>query len=227
MNLIFLIAVAALAGSVLPASAATLYSEDFQSFATGTVNPADWWSFHGPGSVTASLTVQSSGIGGSQALEMNVDASGAFGTDWYFYAGVGRSDIVPAGSLAAFAPGDITLSLDIALFGATVAPDLGLFVTQFSGDKVWETRFNPVLPADGSFTHLDLNLGQGTLTGAWVWDPTLAISINSVSFNSTGFPLAAGNRVILDNVVISVIPEPTAIALLTVAAVFATRRRSR
>ncbi len=214
--LIPLLAVVALTAS--HASAATIYSQDFNSFATGTANPDGWWSFHGPGSVTATFTVQPSGPGNSQALEFDVDSSGAFGTDWYFYAGMGRSDLIAAGIL----PADVTVSLDLASHSAATPTAITLAFAQYSGQtEVWKVTFNPTLTTDGTFTHVNLNLAQGTQTGSW--NPTLPIGLNSLSFNSEFFGFG-NDRIFLDNFQVNVIPEPSAFALFGMAGLFLLRR---
>jgi hypothetical protein len=217
---------AALTGLVaLTSPAQILYQQDFESFLDGATEPDAWWSFQGPATTTGSMTVQSVGVGGSKALNFNIDSSGAVGTDWFFYAGFGRSDTAIAGSLLGQNPESVSLTLDIAMFGATLPNPLTIYLNQFSGEtKVWETAFAPVLTTDGSFTHLAFTLDQGIQTGTW--DPSLPLSLNSISFNSGGFPLAPGNQVIIDNLQLA-IPEPTTLALLGLGAGFLWIQRRR
>jgi hypothetical protein len=226
MKISLLIALALAGAALQSASAVTIYQQNFDSFTTGTVSPDGWWFYKGPANTTATLTAQPTGVGGSQALEMNLDASGEVGTDWYFYAGVGRSDIAGVGSLLSLQSSDVTLSLDIAMVGATSPTAVTLNINQYSGStKVWQASFTPTLTTDGTFTHIDLNLAQGTQTGTW--DPTLSLGLNSLAFNNGGFPLAAGDRVILDNVQLTAVPEPTTAALagLGILAMVFRRRR--
>lgn len=205
-------------------AASTLYDQDFEAFATGTPDPDGWWNFEGPATFVNSVWEVRPHLG-TQALVYQGDGAGTFGTDWYWYAGIGRSDI--ATSLGAPAT-DVTLSLDLAVVGANSTTPLTLRVSQWDGvGESWSAEWTPTLTMDGSFTSFSATLDTGSQTG--VYDPSRNLSINSMAFNNGPFGLDDGNQVIIDNVRLTAIPEPASVVLLALSTlgIVARSRRTR
>lgn len=195
------------------ASAGVIYDQDFESFATGTVSPDGWWKFDGDSNYINTVW-EAQPYSGSQSLVYGLDGAAAFGTSWYWYAGVGRSDI--AASALGQAAADVTLSLDLAVVGAVNTTPLSVRVSQWDGvAESWSSTWNPTLTTDGSFTSVSVTLDTGTQTGTY--NPTYGLSINSIAFNNDGFGLDDGNLVIIDNVHLETIPEPATIGLFGLA----------
>jgi hypothetical protein len=202
-------------------AASTFYDQDFETFATGTPGPDGWWNFEGPGTFVNSVWEIRPHLG-TQALVYQGDGAGTFGTDWYWYAGIGRSDIATSLGVPA---ADVTLALDLAVIGSTSATPLTVRVSQWDGvAESWSAEWTPTLTIDGSFSTFSATLDTGSQSG--VYDPSRNLSINSLSFNNGPFGLDDGNQVIIDNVRLTAVPEPASIVLLVVAAlgIVATRR---
>lgn len=208
-------------------SANVLYDQDFETFATGATDVDGWWRYGGDAGFTNPVwEVQP--YGGSQALVYQADGAATFGNSWYWYAGIGRSDL--AGSLNQVAA-QVTLSLDLAVVGAENTTPLTLKVTQWDAMAMaesWATEWTPTLNTDGSFSTFSATLDTGSQTG--VYDPSRGLSINGIGFNNGGFGLDDGNQVIIDNVRLTTVPEPAGLFLLASSALamgasFRRRRR--
>ena len=195
------------------AGATTLYSQNFDSFPTAAGAVDSWWNYSGPGNTVFNFGVGAVGNNGTQGLYMTADSSGEIGTDWYFYAGIGRSNIVNS---VAGREDNVKFSIDINPQNANSAKPVDITLTQYSdalAGSVWTKIWHPTLTAN-TFNTVSFILNTGTdvptsnLNGAAsVFDPTLPISISAVTWNSGGFPLAAGDAVDLDNVTLSTLAD--------------------
>ena len=192
------------------ARAVSLYSQNFESFSTAAGSVDGWWNYYGPGNTTGVFGVDGNGVNGSQSLYLNLDASAEVGTDWYFYAGVGRSDIASAGSIpAGTRPSDLKFSVALSPSNANDTTPLAITLSQFNttlNGSVWTMTWTPTVASTG-FTTVAMTLDSGTDVpsdnvggAASVFDPTLPISISAFTFNSADFPLAANVGIHIDNV---------------------------
>ncbi|HUO10625.1 MAG TPA: hypothetical protein VM008_20145 [Phycisphaerae bacterium] len=192
------------------ARAVSLYTQNFDSFPTAAGSVDGWWNYYGPSNTTGVFGVDSNGVSASQSLYLNLDASAEVGTDWYFYAGVGRSDIASPGSIPANTrPSDLKFSVDLSPSNPNDSTPVGITLSQWNASlngNVWTMTWTPILATTG-YTTVAMTLDTGTDVpadnvggAASVFDPTLPISLNSFTFNSGHFPLAANVGLHVDNV---------------------------
>jgi hypothetical protein len=190
-----------------------LYSQNFDSFPTAAGTVDGWWNYYGPTNTFGSFGIDSNGVGGSQSLYLNLDASAEIGTDWYFYAGVGRSNIAtPSSVLPSARPDDLKFSIALSPSQPTDTKPLAITLSQYNptlAGNVWTMQWIPTVATTG-YTTVTFTLNTGAdmpadnMGGAAsVFDPTLPITIGAVTFNSGDFPLASGVGVHIDNVVLS------------------------
>ncbi|HYG23527.1 MAG TPA: PEP-CTERM sorting domain-containing protein [Verrucomicrobiae bacterium] len=232
MKTLTLLSVAAVALTIPSASAATLYQQNFEGSAAGSSasTPGSYtaisdiqgtgWQIQGgtgSGSVSFAAGVNNSGVGGSQALFGTWDLSGGVDYTWnqYTFYGVG-------GAGAAAGMGDILVALDILINGSDNNSPLSVSVLQNGG--AIERIFTPTL-ANGQYTHVEFTLDQ--TTGPATFDPTAGFWFR-LSHGNGGFGFDANNTVQVDNIMISVVPEPATGALLALGAagLAAFRRRA-
>ncbi len=190
-----------------------LYSQNFDSFPTAAGSVDGWWNYFGPGNTTSSFGVDAVGNNGTQGFYMTADSSAEIGTDWYFYAGIGRSNIVNS---TTGREDNLKFSIDINPQNANTATPVGITLIQYSaalGGSVWTKTWTPTLTAN-TYNTVSFILNTGTdvpgsnVNGAAsVFDPTLPISISAITWNSGGFPLAANDAVDLDNVSLSTLGD--------------------
>ena len=134
------------------ARADVLYSQNFDSFFPIPGSVDGWWNYYGPGNTSGSFGVDSNGAGGTQSLYLTLDASGEVGTDWYFYAGIGRSNIAtPSTALPNARPDDLKFSVAISPDQTTDTKPLAITLSQYnpalaamsgpcSGYRRWQRR---------------------------------------------------------------------------------------
>ncbi len=214
---------------------AQMYQQSFDALANGSTTVANfggygaienaggsgWQIQGGNGSGTISLTagVNANGVGGSQALFATWDTATGLDYTWnqYTYYGVGGAG--GGGTLA-----NINISLDLYMSGSSSATPITIQALQNNGNS--SRDFTPTL-VDGQYTHVAFTLDQTTASGSGAaFDPTAGFWFR-VSHGAGGFGFDAGNTVQVDNVLISVVPEPATAALagLAAAAMFIFRRR--
>ncbi|MGN6370694.1 MAG: PEP-CTERM sorting domain-containing protein [Phycisphaerae bacterium] len=195
------------------ARAASLYSQNFDSFPSATGSVDGWWNYFGPSNTTAAFGVDNNGVNGSQALYLTCDASGEINTDWYFYAGIGRSSIgTPASVMPAARDQDVQFTISLMASNANDTGAVSFELSQWNeaqNGNTFARIWTPTLDPSGYTTvTVTLNTGtddpQGTIGGApSVFDPNLPISLGAVTFNSGHFPLASNVGVHIDNVSLS------------------------
>ncbi len=183
-------------------SAGIVFQDDFESYALGA-NGGFYDYAGGSGGTTTITAFGVDSYGGSQALGFEVDASGVTANGWYgWYAGMGR-DIASAGQVQPTA--DTTFSIDLASLGASSAPGVGLNFSQYDpigNSNTWSAVWNDSLTTDGNFKTISFTMD--TLSGVTgTWDPAKSLGFQ-VTFNDSGFGFDAGNKVIMDNITLSV-----------------------
>jgi hypothetical protein len=229
---LFSLGIIALSACVM--NAQVLYEQNFNALASSStvvpgiggygaaenVGGSGWQIQGGNGAGTISLTagINANGVGGSQALFGTWDTATGLDYTWnqYTYYGVGGAGV--GGTLA-----NINVSLDLYMSGSSSATPITLHALQNNGST--ELNFVPTL-TDGQYTHVTYTLAQATAGGAGVFDPTAGFWFR-VSHGAGGFGFDAGNTVQIDNVMISVVPEPATAALAGIgaAAMLIFRRR--
>lgn len=223
MNRSCIASLAILALAAYPAAAQTLYQQNFDALASAstTTTPGTYvavddvggsgWQIQGGtggGGITLTAGIDGNGVGGSQALFGTWDTSGGSSYTWnqYTYYGVGG-----AGAGATLA--NIDVSLDIFMSGSDSSTPIMVSALQSSGSISLD--FTPTL-ANDSYTHVQFTLDQATATGG-SFDPTAEFWFR-LSHGNGGFGFDNPNTVQIDNVMIQVVPEPTAAALLGLSA---------
>lgn len=233
----YLLALGIVAFSVVAMNAQVLYQQDFNALASSSANVpgiggygaaenvggSGWQIQGGNGAGTISLTagINANGVGGSQALFGTWDTSTGMDYTWnqYTYYGVGAAGA--GGTLA-----NINISLDLYMSGSSISTPIMIHALQNGGDT--SRDFTPTL-VDGQYTHVAFTLDQTTASGIGAaFDPTAAFWFR-VSHGNGGFGFDAGNTVQIDNVTISVVPEPATAALagLGAGAMLIFRRRQK
>ena len=219
MNLATLTA-SAIAGLTLAgaASAAVVYSEDFES-ATGTAG----YSNFGPSPKT--FAVSSYGEPGNEALLLNIDRSGQSG-GW----GAGQFGRFSLPSLGTSDPSQVSLTADVAALGLN-NPNTGDITLTFrqrtAADPsviTFATDFK-LFTAGDDFMSIGGLLSEGLNTsGTFMADSP--ITEFATFFSNGSFGQGAVTTLYLDNVELTVIPEPASAAAVGLGGLLlATRRR--
>lgn len=231
----FLLSIGIVALAAFPAAAQQiLYQQNFDSYALSSTptapgtyvavndigEPGGWQVQGGCGGGTITLTagINNLGMGGSQALFGTWDFSAASSYTWnqYTYYGV-------PGAGAGVTLADIMISLDLFMDGSSSTTPIVVSALQGSGSNTRD--YTPTL-VNGAYTHVQFTLDQTTATGA-AFDPTQPFWFR-VSHGNGGFDFDTPNTVQIDNVMITVVPEPATAALLAFGAfgLMFLRRRS-
>ncbi len=207
-------------------SAGIVYQQDFESYTNGTPGSNTvMWSYSGDANQTSVVEVNT--YNGSKAFIFTENGAAANGTSWYWYAGFGTDFAYDGGLLETTSPADVSVSFDVALVGAT-APinfNLGQWDPAITNNS-WTATYVGSMPTDGSVTTVSFTLD--TVQDGGTWDPAKGLNF-SAGFNNGQFGLDDGNQVIIDNIMVTVIPEPATIGLVAFAGagVLFVRRRFR
>ena len=229
--------IAALAGAaLLPAQsqAQVIFSQDFEAATPGnfTAGPGNFVQVNtagggfqvqggcGGGTVSLLTGVDNSGVGFSQGLYAIWDASAASSYTYMQETTYGSVSAPGAG----FGLANIKVELDIYMSGSpSVSDPIGVDFQNNGNDYT----LHPTL-VDGDFTHVSFTLDQATASNGNAFDPTMNSNFQ-VNYGANGFGFNAGIAVTIDNVVISVVPEPgslTLVGLSTVGLWLFRRRRA-
>jgi hypothetical protein len=177
---------------------------------------------------TASVT-DSSGFFTTQAQQFGWTDLGNATSYWGFSTQAHTSQAAASGTLT-----DLTLSFDVNISGtefATSTTPLNIWFDQFPGGvKSLDASYSPVFAADGTWQHVTFTLNSivpsGT-SGAYL--PWLGMEIALDAGSGASELGGATANILVDNVLLTFVPEPGTIALLTLGglgALVAIRRRS-
>ena len=184
----------------------------FVQFNNVNQNPGGWQIQGGGGASGVVLTagVDNNGVGGSQSLFANWDHSPANGSFFTFnqYTLYG----IP-GFSAGTPESGVTISLDLFISGSESSNTPIQVVFQGNGGAV-DRSFTPTL-TNGQFTSVSFTLDQATGGAINITQP---FNIRLVH-GAGGFGFDANNIVRVDNVLVTVVPEPTAAALLALGGI--------
>ncbi len=203
----------------------TLYQQNFQSYANGS-SADSWYGYAGGGGTGTPNAAFVTNYLGSQVYMETWDATLDSGS--YQYAGIGGGNggngIIPG---AGYSLSQITLSLDLAENGSTSTGAFVIYLDQYGGSggsQSWQEQFNPTTTINGSFSTFSstLNLGASP-SGTYSYALPIFVGID----NNYGWAFAAGNQMIVDNVLVTAVPEPASLALVGLGAAgwLAVRRR--
>jgi hypothetical protein len=206
------------------AVAAIVYQQNFESPVTTTSSSANFggfgqinniggsgWQVQGGGGgtgISVTTGVDTSGVGGSQALFATWDHSQATGFTFNQFTtyGVG-APLVPLAQ--------IQVSMDLFINGSESANNpLTISLQQGSDPTFGERKFTPTL-TNGAYTHVVFTLDQAT-AGGIDFNPALGFNFQ-VNHGAGGFGFDAGNTVRIDNALIQTVPEPAAICTMGLA----------
>jgi hypothetical protein len=236
-----LLAVSSLAMGVTAsrAAAATLLDVDFD-----THNPDFPFSYNFKstgGSITMTAAVTDGvGVGGSRAYSSNIDSTNApqgAGTYW----GAGNAVEVHAQSSLSgvTSAADLTYSLDTRASGlsagrTTASLRLILkFIDSSNSATLWQTTSNFTYNTPGSFQTVTGDLStastnSGSLSAAVASPSPLLMRAQVEISNGAGhFGYDADNVLTIDNLLVSSVPEPASMALLTMGGLGLAGRRGR
>ena len=195
-----------------------IYQQNFDAatVGSGSAGPGDYvavdvaggagWQVQGGtdggagGTVSLVAGVNNAGVGGSQALFGTWDFSTGLNYTWNQYTYYGT----PAPG-AGVNVADIRVSLDLLYSGADTPPPVTILTVQGGNERT----FSPTLAA-GDYTHVEFDLDE--MSGP-AFDPAAGFWFR-VSHGNGGFGFDAGNTLQIDNVLITVVPEPATSALL-------------
>lgn len=233
MKRAYLLSLGILALAAYPAAAQILYQQNFDSAGlSSTANgPGGYVSVNdisstgwqvqggcGGGSVILTAGVNGLGAGGSQALFGTWDYSAGTVYTWsqMTYYGLGNPG---AGATLS----SIQISLDLFMNGSE-GSSTPIIVAAVQGGGSSELDFTPTL-ANGTYTHVQYTLNQATASGG-AFDPTTGFWFR-VQYGNTGFGFDNPNSVQIDNVTISLVPEPGTACLLALGAACLIWKRRR
>ena len=233
MKRISLLSLWILALAAHPAAAQILYQQNFNAAAPSSaangpggyvavndISSTGWQVQGGTGGGGVNLTagINGLGVGGSQALFGTWDYSGGSVYTWsqMTYYGIGNPG--PGTTLSS-----IQVSLDIFMNGSeSSATPISVAAVQGGGAN--ELDFTPTL-VNGAYTHVQYTLDQATVNGG-AFDPTSGFWFRII-YGNGGFGFDNPNTVQIDNVTISLIPEPGTAGLLALGALCLIRKRRR
>jgi len=174
--------------------------------------------------------VDSSGFNTTQAWEFNwTDLGNAGSWGFGFSTQAHTSKAAASGGLA-----DLTLSFDVSVSGtefAGTSNPLTIWVDQFpGGNKVLDASYAPTITTDGNWNHVSFSLDNLLLSGtSGGYYPAYGLEIAIDGGNGATELGGATAAIYVDNILLTQIPEPGTIALLTLGglgALVAIRRRS-
>jgi hypothetical protein len=224
------IAMAALLGSFATAQAqTTVFSENFESYTAGA-NELASWSDTSPPLFNASLTIGAgAGAGGSQGLLWKGDFTPGTWHGWMQsqlgYGGPGYGGTAPSGNTS-LNLSDYTLSFDMAIPSGQTLGHLQLNIQGWSdpayGGTMTQTGGNNIdtsaVTVGSGFQTISVNLG--TWAAGSGFDPSSGTfqfqwQVNGWELGGGG---SLGEQVVIDNVAITMVPEPSTLALIGLGA---------
>lgn len=208
-----LFAVALVAGMVVTSQAqVTIFSENFDPLSpAGNVQ----YGYQFGDATSHSVGVVSGvGVGGTAGLQIQMVAASG-GTNGY--AGVaGQYQNQTLSANTSLNPADYTLSFDAKTSGGSLKVQIQTWDGQhFGGSYDGTLSTGPDLTLSGSFQHYSINLGTltGTLTGLGVAGGTYQLNLQL----DGGGPTPYTDTLVLDNLQLTMVPEPPALALFGLA----------
>ncbi|MFZ0829439.1 MAG: PEP-CTERM sorting domain-containing protein [Verrucomicrobiia bacterium] len=210
-----------LGGFATAAQAQVVFSDNFEGTAAGTDELAGWAS---TGTLSAySLTVAAgTGVGGSQGLTWQANFNSAF--SGYMPCNLGYSGGNPSGNTSANL-NDYTLSFDMAVASGVALNHLQLTLQGWEGQ--WFSGAGPnggqvnidtsAVAVGSGFQHFSLNLG--TLMAGTGFDPldqTYQFQWQMNGWELAGGGPVTGEQMTMDNVQVTMVPEPSTVALVGV-----------
>ena len=173
------------------------------------------------GTQTHTLTsgIDNNGVGASKALFSTADSTDDAPAFFFFWQLQNFNIPAPgAGNTVS----NVRVQYDMSVAGASNATPWQAELSQNGG--AWKTDITPTIATDGSFSHVSFLLSDGVQTG--VFDPTVGMNMQ-LSAGSSGYGFDAGNAVHLDNVSVTVVPEPASLmGLLVIGGLLRVRRRA-
>lgn len=213
------IAMVVLLGSFAATTQAqVVFSDNFEGYAAGTSELAGWAS---TGTLANySLTVAAgTGVSGSQGLTWQADFNAAY--TGYMPCNLGYSGGNPSGNTDPNI-NDYTLSFDMAVASGVAVNQLQLTFQGWEGQWFSGAMNGGTVTLDTSavgvgtgFQHFNLNLG--TLMAGTGFDPldqTYQFQWQLNGWQLAGGGPVTGEQMTLDNVQVSIVPEPSTIALV-------------
>ena len=179
-----------------------------------------------------SSVLDSSGFFTTQAQEFGcTDAGNAGSWGFGFSTQAHTTQAANSGTLS-----DLTLSFDINISGtewATSTQPINIWFDQFPGGvKTLDASYSPVFAADGTWKHVSFtldNIVPSGGVGSGTYLPYLGMEIALDAGSGASMLGGATSDILVDNVLVTFVPEPGTIALLTLGglgALVAIRRRS-
>lgn len=183
-----------------------VFSENFN------LQPAGAWpyvyNYDGGGNPNAAV-LAGVGVGGSQALNINRNALGS-GTPNF---GVGSGSYSVSGNTSA-SLSDYTLSFDLALGSGSVSDFIADFLVYSDGSHGTDVGISGGnLPVPGAgFQHYSFNMG--TLGTMWTGNALVPTASSwTFSLGKYGGSTAGIADIYIDNIQVSIVPEPSTVAL--------------
>lgn len=221
-----ILAAAASFAVAVSANAQAIYSINYDS------NPSNFSQADiSPGTVIRTFTYtpgsNTAGVGGSTAADLNFDSSAIIAPDNYSLSFFTQSNTLQNSATSA----DLSLfQLDFEIIAqglTSTTKSLALEVKFNSGSVSGQSSFT--VTNDNPFETISLNLGDFSFGSVTTGDINTNIELKFISFNPADtFGRDAGNAIIVDNISLTQIPEPStyvAIAGLLALGIAAFRRR--
>lgn len=199
----------------------TIFTDNFEGYTAGTSEDAGWGSY---GSLANySLTVAAgTGVGGSQGLTWKADFLGSY--SGYIPSNIGYSGGNPSGNTDPNI-NDYTLSFEMAIPSGVALNQLQLTLQGWEGqwfsgaqNSAGQYQINTsAVTVGGGFQLITVNLGAINAADAGNFDPldqTYQFQWQLNGWQLAGGGPVTGEQVTIDNLAITMVPEPATLALI-------------
>ena len=191
-------------GSASTASAAVIYSQNFDGVPAGTTADAGFTS----SDANAFIQADTSGTPGAFSAPNLVYINGQY------FLGSGNTSVTSSSSVATVAANtDYTLSLRLAI------PDYELYGGGNAGGEFLNLSANNVFVTPTSLTQPALTVGSWVEWTRTYSAATMADYVGQPLTISFGIQNGAGARTLFDNVTLIAVPEPSSLGMLAVGAI--------